>query len=98
MKNGCSIFFFNKFYDSGYIDKNILILALYENIFYIKKNMKRKRENINFTYFWHCCLDHISESRINKLYKEEFFDPNDYESLGTYKSCLMGKMTKTPFS
>ena len=39
-----------------------------------------------------------SETRINKLYKEEFFDPYDYESLGTCESCLMGKMTKTPFS
>ena len=41
---------------------------------------------------------HISEIKINKLYKEEFFDPYDYELLGTCESCLMGKMTKTPFS
>ena len=53
---------------------------------------------MNATYLWHCHLCHISESRINKLYKEKLFDPNDYESLETYKSCLMGKMTKTPFS
>ena len=91
-------FFSNKFYGSGYIDNNLLILILNKNIFHIEKNMKRKRENVNVTYLWHCCLGHISESRINKLYKEEFFDPNDYESLETYKSCLMGKMTKTLFS
>ena len=60
--------------------------------------MKKKRKNMNVTYLWHCRLGHISESRINKLYKEKFFDPNDYESLGTYKSCLMDKMTKTLFS
>ena len=59
--------------------------------------MKRKREDVNITYILHYHLGHISESRINKLYKEEFFDPNDYESLETYKSCLMGKMIKTPF-
>ena len=53
---------------------------------------------MNVTYFWHCRLGHISESRINKLYKEEFFDLNNYESLETYKSCLVGNMTKTPFS
>ena len=52
---------------------------------------------MNITYLWYCCLDHISESRINKLYKEEFFDPYDYELLKTCESCLMGKMTKTPF-
>ena len=92
------LYFFNEFYGSGYIDNNFLILALNKNIFYMKRNMKRKKKNMNVTYLWHCHLRHISESRINKLYKEELFDPNDYESLGTYKSCLMGKLTKTPFS
>ena len=93
MENGYSIFFSNEFYGNGYIDNNLLIFALNKNIFYIE----RKREDMNITYLWHCRLDHISESRINKLYKEEFFDPNDYESLRTYKSFLMGMMTKTPF-
>ena len=32
------------------------------------------------------------------MYKEEFFDPNDLESFETYKSCLMGKLTKTLFT
>ena len=50
MKNGCSIFFSNKFYGSGYIDNNLLILALNENIFYIERNMKRKKEDVNVTY------------------------------------------------
>ena len=53
---------------------------------------------MNNTLLWYCRLDHISETRINKLYKEEFFDPYDYESLGTYESYFMGKMIKTPFS
>ena len=60
--------------------------------------MKRKREDVNITYLWHYCLGHISETRINKLYKEEFFDPYDYESSKIYESCLMGKITKNPFS
>ena len=98
MENGCSIFFSNEYYGSCYIDNNLLIHALNKNIFHIKKNMKKKREDVNVTYLWHYRLGHISESRINKLYKEEFFDLYDYESLGTYKSYLMGKMTKTPFS
>ena len=50
MKNGCSIFFFNKFYDGSYIDNNLLILALNENIFYIERNMKKKRKDVNITY------------------------------------------------
>ena len=67
-------------------------------IFFILKKYEKKREDVNITYLQHCRFDHISESRINKLYKEEFFDPYDYESFGTCESCLMGKMTKTLFS
>ena len=59
---------------------------------------KRKREDMNVTYLWHCRLGHINESRINKLFKDKFFDPYDYESYGTCESCLMRKMTKTPFT
>ena len=50
MENGCSIFFFNEYYGSSYIDNNLLIHALNEHIFYIKRNMKRKREDVNVTY------------------------------------------------
>ena len=60
--------------------------------------MKRKKKNVNVTYLWYCRLDHISESRLNKLYKEIFFDSYDYKSLGTYESCLIDKMIKTSFS
>ena len=97
MKNRCSIFFSNEYYGSSYIDNNLLIRALNENIFHTERNMKRKREDVNVTYLWHYRLSHISESRINKLYKEEFFDPYDYELLKTCESCFMDKMTKTPF-
>ena len=59
---------------------------------------KRKREDVNATYLWHYQFGHINESRINKLYKDNFFDPYDYESYGTCESCLMGKLIKTPFT
>ena len=98
MENGCSIFFSNEYYGSSYIDNNLLIHALNKNIFHIERNMKRKREDVNITYLWHCRLGHVSESRINKLYKDDFFDPYDYESLEIYEFCLMGKKTKTLFS
>ena len=73
----------NKYYGSSYIDNNLLIHRLNKNIFHIERNMKRKRKNVNVTL-----LDHINESKINKLYKEKFFDPNDYESLGDRKSVV----------
>ena len=53
---------------------------------------------MNVTYLWHCRLGHINESKINKLYKDNFFDPYDYKSYKTNESCLMGKMIKTRFT
>ena len=50
------------------------------------------------TYLWHYRLGYINESRINKLYKEKFFNLYDFESYETCESCLIGKMTKSPFT
>ena len=44
MGNGCSIFFSNNFYGRGYIDSNLLIFVLNKNIFYIKKNIKKREK------------------------------------------------------
>ena len=94
LSNGCSIMLSNKVICSGIFNNGLLVLN--DNIYLIDK--KRKRENINITFLWHSRLGHISEKRISKLYKDNFLGPYDYESLGTCESCLMGKMTKTPFS
>ena len=62
-------YFSNEYYGSSYTDNNLLIHALNKNIFYIEKNMKRKREDVNITYVWHCHLGHINESRITSYTK-----------------------------
>ncbi|KAL4290130.1 hypothetical protein GQ457_14G000530 [Hibiscus cannabinus] len=62
-------------------------------------NTKRLKTNdSNQTYLWHCRLGHISERRISKLHKDELLDPFVFEQLDVCESCLLGKMTKTPFS
>ncbi|KAL8115937.1 hypothetical protein AgCh_022435 [Apium graveolens] len=43
-------------------------------------------------------LGHISENRLWTLHKERLLDPFDFESYPTCESCLLGKMTKSPFS
>ena len=53
---------------------------------------------MNITYIWYYHLGHISDTRINKLYKSEYFDPYDFQSLKTYEYYLMDKMTKISFS
>ena len=59
-------------------------------------NIEAKRcmvDNDSATYLWHCHLGHIGVKRINKLHSDGLL-----ESLGACEPCLMGKMTKTPFS
>ena len=59
---------------------------------------KRPRiDNVNEAYLWHCRLGHINKNRINKLIEEGLLSVSDCESLPTCESCLIGKMTKSPF-
>ena len=55
-------------------------------------------DNDSATYLWHCRLGHIGIKRMKKLHSDGLLESLDYESLGTCEPCLMGKMTKTPFS
>ena len=52
-----------------------------------------KVDNDSATYLWHYRLGHIDVKRMKKLHIDRFL-----ESLDTCEPCLMGKMTKTPFS
>jgi hypothetical protein len=62
-------------------------------------NAKRLRPNdLNPTFIWHCHLGHINEKRIEKLHKDGLLISFDFESFDTCESCLLGKMTKTPFT
>ena len=96
MNNGCSIYHSNNFFGMGKFMIGLLILSLNDEVLLVE-NKKRKRDDTNKTFLWHCRLGHINESRINKLYKDEFFGPYDYKSLETCESCLMKKMTKSSF-
>ena len=62
-------------------------------------NAKRcKVDNDSPTYLWHCRLGHIGVKRMKKLHADGLLESLDYESFDTCEPCLMGKMTKTPFS
>ena len=59
-------------------------------------NIEDKRCKVNndsATYLWHCRLGHIGVKRMKKLHADGIL-----ESLDAGEPCLMGKMTKTPFS
>ena len=57
-----------------------------------------KFNNDSATYLWHYRLGHIGVKRMKKLHVDVLLESLDYESFDTCEPCLMGKMTKTPFS
>ena len=64
-------------------------------------NIEAKRCKVNndsAIYLWHCRLGHIGVKRMKKLHADGILESLDYESLDACEPCLLGKMTKTPFS
>src|SRR6185437_11986839 len=59
---------------------------------------KHKIDESNQSYLWHCRLGHINQSRIKKLQKDGLLSSFDYESFENCESCLLRKMTKSPFT
>ena len=57
-----------------------------------------KVDNDSATYLWHCRLGDIGVKHMKKLHADGLLESLDYESFDTCEPCLMGKMTKTPFS
>ena len=57
-----------------------------------------KVDNDSAIYLWHCRLGHIGVKRMKKLHKDGFSESLAYESFDACEPCLLGKMTKTPFS
>ena len=93
----CSVYLDNILYANAIMINGLYILDLEMPIYNI--NAKRMKPNeLNPTYLWHCRLGHINENRISKLHKDGILDSFNFESYETCRSCLLGKMTKTPFT
>ena len=90
----------NIFYGHGPLVNGLFLLNLDCSDTHIH-NIDAKRckvDNDSETYLWHCRLSHIGLERMKKLHADGFLESLDYESFDTCEPCLMGKMTKTPFS
>jgi hypothetical protein len=62
-------------------------------------NVKRAQLNdLNPTFIWSCRLGHINEKHIERLHKDGLLSSFDFESFDTCESCLLGKVTKSPFT
>ena len=99
--NKCSISHDNIFYGYAPRMNGLYIMNIEdtnEKSIYSINTKKFKSNDLNTTYLWHCRLGHINEKRISTLDKDGILNSFDFESYDTCESCLMGKMTKTPFT
>ena len=90
----------NIFYGNAPLMSGLFLLNLNRSDTHIH-NIEPKRCKVNngsATYLWHWRLGHIGVQRMEKLHADGLLESLDYESLDACEPCLMGKMTKTPFS
>src|SRR5215216_2317601 len=98
--NGCSIYMNEIFYGHAPMMNGLFLLDLDNNVTHIH-NVDAKMIKLNddiSAYMWHCRLGHIGVKRMKKLHSDGLLESLDFESLERCEACLMGKMTKTPFS
>src|SRR5512141_3319102 len=96
--NCCSVYMNKTLY--GYTPNENSLLDLDHSDTH-NHNIETKRCKVNndsATYLWHCCLGHIGVKRMKKLHADGLLESLDYESFDACEPCLMGKITKTPFS
>ena len=61
-------------------------------------NVGSSKDGLDKTYLWHCRLGHINKKRIAKLQLDGSLESFDITSYDECESCLLGKMTKAPFT
>lgn len=99
--NICSIYHKDMFYANAVLLDGLYVLNLQTSNDFSVCNINTKKfksNDLNVTYLWHCRLGHINEKRISKLHKDGLLNSFDYESFDTCELCLLGKMTKEPFT
>ncbi|XP_073351822.1 uncharacterized protein [Aegilops tauschii subsp. strangulata] len=97
--NGCSLYCKDMFYGFAPIVGGLFILNLECENDVFNVNAKRlKKADATTTYLWHCRLGHIRKKCMQRLQRDGVLPSFDFESFDTCEACLMGKMTKTPFT
>ena len=94
-----SIYNTNIFYGNAHLSNGLYVLNLEQPKHIYNTDTKRFKSNdLNPTYFWHCRLGHVNEKHILKFHQDGLIHSFDLESFETCESCLLGKMTKAPFT
>ena len=93
----CNVILNNSVIMKARLNNGIYVLSRPVSVMYTSSKRPRL-DNVNNLYLWHCRLGHINQNRINKMRGDGLLEVSDSESLPTCESCLLGKMTKSPFT
>ena len=99
--NKCNIYHDNIFYGYAPRTSGLYVLNVEDTSEKSIDNIESKKiksNDLNTTYLWHYRLGHISKKHFSKLHQNRLLNSFDYESFETCESCLLEKMTKTPFT
>src|SRR5262249_14364254 len=93
--NGCSILFNGLSVAYGHLVNGLYVLDTLSDVLQVTRTNSNE---INPSYLWHCRLGHIGEKRISHLHSSGYLNSFEYKPFDTCERCIMGKMTKAPFS
>jgi hypothetical protein len=98
--NGCFISKDGILYVHAHVRDGLYILDFECNATHINSvDAKRcKLSDDNTIYMWHRRLGHIGVKRMKKLHSDGLLESLDFDSFDTCEPCLLGKMTRTPFT
>ena len=98
-KNNCCSIYMNKtFYGHTLNINGLLNLDRSDTHIHNIEAKRCKVNNDSAAYLWHYRLGHIGVKSMKKIHADGLLESLDYESVDACEPCLMGKMTKTPFS
>ena len=60
--------------------------------------LKKSKQGMNNAYLWHFKFGHVGDERSKKFERDAYFGAFDYESFATCESCIICKLSKSPFS
>jgi transposase InsO family protein len=95
--NRCSFYRNGLFYGSSSVRNGLYLLEMDKQVLNIN-NKRLKAQHESETLVWHCRLGHINDKRIKKLQEVGLLGQFDFKSIDVCESCLLGKMTKAPFT
>jgi hypothetical protein len=98
ISSSCSIYYNGIFYAHYSLVNGLYVLDLEDKSVCNINTKMAQLNDLNPIFIWHYRLGHINEKCIERLHKDGLLSSFDFESFDMCESCLLGKMTKAPFT